>query len=156
MTVSITALIMLGITSLFISFVMSAGKSRMSQSIRESGTVAMQKIIEELRNAKSISSTPCDGTTQLTTLSFKKTGADNAELVASFSKSSNRMRFTEAGTHYFLTGDNHHLSNLTFVCHGGAMPKYIEINFTLATSTAVANNPNQSKLDFKSGVTLRN
>lgn len=161
MTVSITALIMLGITSLFISFVMSAGKSRMSQSVRESGTVAMQKIIEELRNAKSITlnETQCNGTTQLTTLSFKKTNADNAEISGKFSSSgisNKRILFTEGTNDYFLTGDNHHLSNLTFVCHGGAMPKYIEINFTLATGATAVNDINQSKLDFKSGVTLRN
>ncbi|NLG06220.1 MAG: hypothetical protein GX559_00790 [Candidatus Pacebacteria bacterium] len=160
-TVSITALIMLGMTSLFISFVMSASKSRMSQSVRESGTVAMQKIIEELRNAKNINiaAAQCNGTIQLATLSFKKTNADNAEISGKFSSSgisNKRILFTEGTNDYFLTGDNHYLSNLTFVCHGGAMPKYIEIKFTLATSAIAANNPNQSKLDFKSGVTLRN
>lgn len=158
-TVSITALIMLGITSLFISFIMSAGKSRISQSVRESGTVAMQKIIEELRNAKSIdlNLSQCNGSATLTTLPFKKTDADNAEVDASFSKStSNRILFTEDGNSYYLTGDNHVLQELNFVCHGGEMPKYIEINFTLASSTTTTNSPSQSKLDFKSGVTLRN
>lgn len=158
-TVSIAALIMLGITSLFISFIMSAGKSRISQSIRESGTVAMQKIIEELRNAKSIdldNPDQCNGSAQLTMLSFKKTGADNAELDANFSKLNNRILFTEAGNLYYLTGDNHVLQELSFICHGGGMPKYIEINFTLASSAATTNSPTQSKLVFKSGVTLRN
>lgn len=157
-TVSIAALIMLGITSLFISFIMSAGKSRISQSIRESGTVAMQKIIEELRNAKSIDLIPdqCNGVTELVSLPFKKTGADNAELDANFSKSNDRILFTEAGNPYYLTSDNHILQELSFICHGGGMPKYIEINFTLASSAATTNSPTQSKLVFKSGVTLRN
>ena len=71
-TVTLTSVIMLGITSLFISFMSSAGKSRISQSVRENGTMAMQRMIEELRNAKAInlSAAQCNGSTAYSSLSF--------------------------------------------------------------------------------------
>jgi prepilin-type N-terminal cleavage/methylation domain-containing protein len=157
-TVSITALIMMGITSLFISFIVSAGKSRISQSVRESGTVAMQKMIEELRNAQAISLSPsqCNGSTEYSSLSFIKTDANNNEVAGNFSSQTERILFTENSAEYYLTSDNHILRNLTFVCYGAETAKYIDISFTLASSADTANSPTHSQLDFKSGVSLRN
>lgn len=157
-TVSLTALIMMGITSLFISFIVSAGKSRISQSVRESGTVAMQKMIEELRNAQAISLTPtqCDGSTELDELSFIKTDATNNEVVGVFSSTENRILFNEDGNPYYLTSENHILKDLTFVCYGAETAKYIDISFALASSADAINSPTHSQLDFKSGVSLRN
>ena len=153
-TVTLTAIIMLGITSLFISFMMSAGKSRISQSVRENGTVAMQRMIEELRNAKAINitATQCNGSTVYSSLAF--VNAD--DVASSLAAASNRIRLNTGGSNYYLTSDSNQLRNLGFVCYNTEAAKYIEITFTLASSTAIANSPIHSQLDFKSGVALRN
>lgn len=152
-TVTLTALIMMGISTLFISFITSAGKSRLSQSIRENGTVAMQKMIEELRNAKAIDPTiTCDGSTTYNSLSFINTD----ETVSTLAASDGKINLTIVDSNYFLTSDSNQLSGLEFVCYDSEAAKYIEISFTLASSTATTNSPTHSQLDFKSGVALRN
>jgi Tfp pilus assembly protein PilW len=154
-TASLTVLVMMGMTSLFISFIVSAGKARLSQSIRENGNAAMQKMIEELRNAKNITSV-CDGTAS-PTLSF--TNAD--EIASIFSKTEDKITLVTGSNTYFLssnpgTGDNQ-LRDLEFTCYeidSGA--RYIEISFTLASSNATDPSVSHSQLDFSSGVSLRN
>jgi Tfp pilus assembly protein PilW len=155
-TVSLTSIIMLGITTLFISLITSAGKSRLSQSIRENGTVAMQKMIEELRNAQAVNFTAveCDGATVYDSLSFVK--ADEEQSIGILTAADNKISLTTGGSDYFLTSDSHQLRNLGFVCYNTEAAKYIEISFTLASSTGTANSPTHSQLDFKSGVALRN
>ncbi len=153
-TVTLTSVIMLGITSLFISFMSSAGKSRISQSVRENGTMAMQRMIEELRNAKAInlSAAQCNGSTAYSSLSF--VNAD--DITSTLAASSNRIKLNTGGSDYFLTSNSNQLKNLGFTCYNTEAAKYIEISFTLASSTAIANSPTHSQLDFKSGVALRN
>jgi prepilin-type N-terminal cleavage/methylation domain-containing protein len=156
-TVTLTAIIMLGITSLFISLMTSAGKSRMSQSLRENGTVAMQRMIEELRNAKAIDSSmlTCDGSTPNSSIIF--TNNNDEETISSLSADNNRIKLTTGSNNYFLTSDTNELRGLEFICYNSSEgAKYIEINFTLASSAATANSPTHSQLDFKSGVALRN
>jgi len=152
-TVTLTSIIMLGITTLFITLITSAGKSRLSQNIRENGTVAMQKMIEELRNAKAIDSTIiCDGNESYESLSF----VNDDELISSFAASDNRINLEIDGSNYYLTSDSNELRGLEFVCYDTDAAKYIEISFSLASSTAATNSPTHSQLDFKSGVALRN
>lgn len=156
-TVTLTAIIMLGITSLFISLMTSAGKSRISQNLRENGTVAMQRMIEELRNAKAINLTTaeCDGNITHSSLSFTNNNID--ETISTLSADNNRIKLTTGTSDYYLTSDNNELRGLTFVCYSSSEgAKYIEISFTLASSAATANSPTHSQLDFKSGVSLRN
>jgi type II secretory pathway pseudopilin PulG len=154
-TASLSVLVMMGMTTLFISFIVSAGKARLSQSIRENGNAAMQKMIEELRNAKNITST-CDGNPS-PTLSF--INAD--EVIGVFSNIDDKIALvSDSNTYYFSsnpgTGSNQ-LRDLEFTCYeidSGA--RYIEISFTLASSNANDPSASHSQLDFSSGVSLRN
>jgi len=159
-TVSLTALIMMGITSLFISFIVSAGKSRLSQSVRENGSVAMQKIIEELRNAKSINlalqTGGCDGSTVHSNLSFVNADETPSELRGINNRIALIINHTAGTQTYNLTSDTNYLRDLEFVCYNTESAQYIEISFTLASSEATSPSANHSQLDFKSGVTLRN
>jgi type II secretory pathway pseudopilin PulG len=154
-TASLTVLVMMGMTSLFISFIVSAGKARLSQSIRENGSSAMQKMIEELRNAKSITST-CDGSPS-STLEF--TNAD--EVTSTFSNIDDKIALVSDANTYFLssspgTGSNQ-LRDLEFTCHNiDSGARYVEISFTLASSAASDPSASHSQLDFSSGVSLRN
>jgi len=53
-TTSVTALLMLGVSSLFIAFLGTAHKSKISQSLREEGQVVMQQMTQQLRSDKGI------------------------------------------------------------------------------------------------------
>jgi type II secretory pathway pseudopilin PulG len=155
LTASLTVLVMLGMTSLFISFIFSAGKARLSQSIRENGNAAMQKMIEELRNAKNITSL-CDSNPN-SMMSF--INADEIESV--LSAQDDKIALTTDGSTYFLSSNpgsgSDQLRDLTFTCYEiDAGAKYIEISFTLASSDASDTSANHSQLDFSSGVSLRN
>ena len=153
-TVSLTTLVMLSMTSLFISFIVSAGKSRLSQSLRENGSSAMQKMIEELRNAKNILSV-CDGNA-LSELHF--TNAD--EMPSRFLEEQDKIAFIVDGNTYFLSSNpgsgNDQLRDLEFVCYFTESAKYVEIGFTLASSAATNPSASHSQLEFSSGVSLRN
>jgi len=114
----------------------------------------MQRMIEELRNAKAInlSAAQCNGSTAYSSLSF--VNAD--DITSTLAASSNRIKLNTGGSDYYLTSDSNQLKNLGFTCYNTEAAKYIEISFTLASSTAIANSPTHSQLDFKSGVALRN
>lgn len=156
-TVSLTALIMMGITSLFITFIMQAGKSRISQSVRENGTVAMQKMIEELRNAKNVGSVtyPCDGNAR------NRIDFVNANQIISYLSENttlDRIELNVDGTLYYLTSDlnaNDNLRLLYFTCYPTDSGKYVDISYTLSTSNDVLSTSN-SLLKFQSGISLRN
>ena len=155
-TMTLTALVMMGITSLFITFIVSAGKSRISQGVRENGTVAMQKIIEELRSAKSVGSVsyPCDGVAR------NRIDFVNADQLPSYftEDSSDRIQLDVNGTKYYLTSDLNAADNLTglsFTCYSTDSNTYVDISFTLRTSSDALSTSNSS-LDFQSGVSLRN
>ena len=111
-TVSLTSIIMMGITTLFISLITSAGKSRLSQSIRENGIVAMQKMIEELRNTKAVdgASLICNGLTEIAGLPF-----NNADGIASlFSADNNRITLTVNSSNNYLTCATNQLKDCKF------------------------------------------
>lgn len=155
-TVTLTALIMMGITNLFISFVVSASKSRLSQSVRENGTVAMQKMIEELRNAKSVGSItyPCDG------IARARVDFVNADQIASyFREAADKIELSVGGTLYYLTEDlntSDNLRSLLFTCYTTDSSKYVDISFTLRTTNSDTLSTKNSLLKFQSGVSLRN
>jgi type II secretory pathway pseudopilin PulG len=163
-TAGLTALIMMSVTSLFISFLMTATKNRLSQSVRETGTSAMNKMTELLRNASSIDSV-C-GTQGQEMVELSLIGADG--LTTTLREEGDKIASSSAfngesyDVNYFLTQsdggeENDHLTNLLFTCYDTELgPKYVEIGFTLSTSNSTENSPSNSNLDFHSGVSLRN
>lgn len=157
-TMTLTALVMMGITSLFITFIVSAGKSRISQGVRENGTVAMQKMIEEIRNAREIGggSFICDGATANLSLPF--VSAD--QIISSIEEIDDKITIIKTTDNYYLTSDFDvsvdNLQDLNFTCYLTSSGKYVEISFTLRTSDSANPSTTHSQLDFQSGVTLRN
>jgi len=166
LTAGITALMMLAVTSLFITFLLTAGKNRLSQRLRESGTSAMQKMTEMLRNANSVSSN-CAGATDEGVLleEISLIGADGLTTVLSEIDDKIASSSAENGVYYLTSnedgeegGDPGYLQNLLFTCYATELgAKYVEINFTLSTKTqSTLSSPTASQLDFSSGVSLRN
>lgn len=155
-TTSVTALLMLAISSLFITFLATAYKSRISQNLRESGNNAMTQIIEMIRSANEITST-CISEEPLDYISI----VNQDGLITTIREEDNRVASVSATSKFYLTESNpnpDYISNLLFTCYPTPEgKKYIEINFTLRTGDAEASNSARSTtLDFSSGLATRN
>ncbi len=156
-TTGVTALLLLAISSLFITFLATAYKSRISQNLRESGGNATRQIIDMLRNANEITS-PCESETQLDYISI--IGSDDLETI--IREEDDRIASISANGKYYLTEGSSlstdYVQNLLFTCYPTEEgKKYIEVNFNLKVgSDEIENNPRTSSLDFGSGVVTRN
>lgn len=155
-TSSITALLMLAISSLFITFLATAYKSRISQNLRESGNNAMTQMAEMIRSASEVTST-CASDEMLDYISitnqdgFSTTLREEDDRIASVS-ANNKFYLTENST------NANYISNLLFTCYPTPEgKKYIEIDFTLRNGDGEASNSARSTtLDFSSGLATRN
>lgn len=155
-TSSITALLMLAISSLFVSFLATAYKSRISQNLRESGNNAMTQMIEMIRSASEISSV-CDTEEPLNYINL--INQDGLETI--IREEDDRIASVSANNKLYLTESHaspNYISNLLFTCYPTPEgKKYIEINFTLRVGTGeVENNARSTTLDFSSGMATRN
>lgn len=150
-TTSVTALLMLGVSSLFIAFLSSAHKSRISQTLREEGQAAMQQMTRQLRSAQGIN-LDCQTNEPQGSLSF----TNEANELITFSENTDRLASASATRTSWLTSAhpnaNDYLRNLSFRCFGASgEQKYIEISFTLAIDQV-----RPTTLEFRSGVVTRN
>lgn len=155
-TTTITAILMLAISSLFITFLATAYKSRISQNLRESGNNAMNQMIEMIRSASDISST-CSEIFPLNYITL--IGPDGLESIVR--EEDDRIASVSANKKFYLTesvANANYVSNLSFDCYPTPEgKKYIQINFTLKTGDAIASNSARSTtLDFSSGMATRN
>jgi len=155
-TFGITALLMLAVSSLLLTFLATAYKSRISQSLRESGDNAMKQIVEMIRSASDITSA-CVKDAPLNSLTL--VGRDGLTTV--IKEEDDRIASVSASKKTYLTessANSNYVSNLVFKCYPTSEnKKYIEINFTLHTGDNTANSSARSTtLDFGSGIVTRN
>ena len=155
-TSSVTAFLMLAISSLLITFLATAYKSRISQNLRESGNNAMRQITDMIKNSSEISS-PCLQDEQLGYITL--VGADGIE--STIRKEDDRIASISADKKFYLTESSinaNYINNLVFKCYPTPEGrKYIEINFILHTGDNIASNSARSTtLDFDSGIVTRN
>jgi type II secretory pathway pseudopilin PulG len=158
-TSSVTALLMLAISSLFVTFLATAYKSQISQNLRESGTNAMNQMIELIRSSTEITSA-CNPTTPLNYLSL--TNADGLDTTLQEEDDRIASISAIAESKLYLTESNNHpnyLSSLSFTCYPTTEgKKYIEIAFTLQVGDNMdaSNSARSTSLDFSSGLVTRN
>lgn len=156
-TSSITALLMLAISSLFITFLATAYKSRISQNLRESGNNAMVQMTEMIRGASEITSS-CISDQPLDYISI----INQDGLSTILKKEDNRIASIGASnSKFYLTESNNnpdYVSNLLFTCHPTPEgKKYIEVVFTLRVGEGeISNSARSTSLDFSSGLVTRN
>jgi prepilin-type N-terminal cleavage/methylation domain-containing protein len=158
---SLTALLMLAASSVFMTFMIGSAKIRLSQKIRTQGNLALEQIQFLLRNTTQVTDNELgdvclDSMSQIALLSLdgSKTiiktqddgGIDKITLVTG----------TVASPIYsFLTADLADVSNLEFKCYTGEdSTNYVEVSFQL--SKGVVPNPGSFSETFKTGVTIRN
>ena len=155
-TTSITALMMLAISSLFITFLATAYKSRISQNLRESGGNATRQMIDMIRSASEITSL-CDAEQPLDYITL--TGVDG--LQTTIREEDDRIASVSATKKSYLTESapsTDYLQNLTFKCYPTSEgKKYLEVSFSLRVGEGEASNSARSTfLDFGSGTATRN
>ncbi len=155
-TSSITAILMLAISSLFITFLATAYKSRISQNLRESGGSAMKQMIDMIRSASEITSI-CDKDVPLDNIVL--IGVDGLE--STVKEEDDRIASVSANHKFYLTESSinaNYVQNLSFKCYPTSEgKKYIEIGFILKTGDNTASNSARSTtLDFGGGVATRN
>lgn len=155
-TTAVSALMMVAVTTLFITFLNTSYKSKISQELREDGNNAMIEMISQIRSSGEVTSLCNDGV-GMESISF--IGLDG--LTTTFSEDEDKIASASAENGTFYLTDTpegaDRLSNLAFTCYNsdeGA--KYISIDFTLKSGTGETNSTTTSILDFSSGVALRN
>jgi prepilin-type N-terminal cleavage/methylation domain-containing protein len=155
-TSSITALMMLAMSSLFITFLATAYKSRISQNLRESGNNAIKQIIEMIRSSSEITS-PCIKDSPLNYITL--VGPDGLESI--IREEDDRIASVSATNKFYLTESSanpNYINSLIFKCYPTPEgKKYIEISFNIHTGDNTASNSARSTtLDFGSGMVTRN
>lgn len=156
-TTSISAIMLITISSLLISFLNSSYKIRVSRELRETGTNAMTTMITQLRSSRDMVSSCPNGATTTSSIQF----IDQNNVVTTFLENNDQIAATSTlGTSYLtnkLTNVSDRMRNLSFTCYNlGNGPRYIAIKFTLQSSDSTSKNVSSAILDFSSGVTLRN
>lgn len=155
-TSSVTALLMLAVSSLFITFLATAYKSRISQNLRESGNNAMKQMVEMVRSSSEITST-CASDAPLAYIDI--IGQDG--LSTKIIEEEDRIASVSAEHTLYLTEEGDHpnfVSKLLFTCYPTPEgKKYVEISFTLkAGSNEISDSARSTTLDFSSGLATRN
>jgi prepilin-type N-terminal cleavage/methylation domain-containing protein len=150
-TTAVTALLMLGVSSLFIAFLNTSHKSKISQTLREEGGNAMRQITAQLRSAKGVS-VNCSSSDPQNQITFSNEFGQEI----SYFEDQDRLASASAATTYHLTSsranETDYLQNLSFRCFNFTQEqKYIEISFSLNVTKV-----RPTSLEFRSGVVTRN
>jgi prepilin-type N-terminal cleavage/methylation domain-containing protein len=162
---ALTVLIMLTVTSLFMTFLITSQKASIEQKVKSEGETALSKIEFILRNSRKLVPNLDGGTTcnndpdapmsslavegldgYITTL---QTYPDEEPKIASHSGAIN--------DYYYLTSDETTLTNLEFTCLTGAEDShYVGVSFDLTIGTGISADRETAQETFQTGVTLRN
>jgi Tfp pilus assembly protein PilW len=151
-TTSLTVLLLLGISSLFMTFLISSAKTNTKKTVKEEGSQALSQIEFLLKNAHYIdeTSTPCtSGMTSITAVSLDGGSTTFSTLADASDNNHDKI----ASNSSFLTSSSVNVSSaLTFDCSGNTGNRQININFGLNKITP---DGTLSQL-FNSTVNIRN
>lgn len=162
---SLTVLVMMTVTAMFMTFIITSQKASMKQKIQSEGESALSKIEFILRNSRKLvpsldGVTTCNNDVASPMTSLAVQGLDGYVTtlqtyplvdpkIASYSSAIN--------DYYYLTSDEVTLSNLRFTCLNGAEDSfYINVAFDLKMGTGTTNDKETSIQNFQTGITLRN
>jgi prepilin-type N-terminal cleavage/methylation domain-containing protein len=162
---SLTVMIMLAVTSMFMTFLITSQKTSIDQKVKSEGENALSNIEFILRNARRLSP-GLDGTTTCTNdpdvpmtniavegfdgfITTLQAYPEEDPQIASYSSAIN--------DYYYLTSDETVLSNLEFIClEGEESSHYIGVSFQLQIGAGETADRETALETFQSGITLRN
>ncbi|MEA2056158.1 MAG: prepilin-type N-terminal cleavage/methylation domain-containing protein [Patescibacteria group bacterium] len=149
--VSISVIIILGSTALFLTFMIGNGRINLRQEIKANGNNSLNKIQFMLRNAKSIS--VCH--TDLTSLSFQALDGGITTIENSNDRIASISTSVTPDVIYYLTSNEVTLDNLNFDCYQNQNAQYVDVSFSLAKNNS-DNSHDIFEESFSSGIMLRN
>ncbi len=147
-TTSLTVLLMLTITSMFMTFLVSNSKTNIRKDIKEEGLHAMSQIEFILKNAYYIDETTytCStGMTQIEVISL-----DGG--ITNFSNQGGKIASNSAT----LTSSAVTLTNLNFDCSGPAGNRQVKVSFNLQKNAPTLSDDSSLTETFESTINIRN
>lgn len=163
---SLTIMIMLAVTSIFMTFLVASHKANIQQKIKGEGERALSQIEFILRNSRRLS-TSLDGATTcnndpdspMTNLAVEGLDGFKTTLHSHPSESPRVASHSSAiNDYYYLTSEEVTLSNLEFICltNDEENTHYINVAFDLKIGTGESEDRETAMEHFQTGVTLRN
>ena len=162
---TLTVLIMLTVTSLFMTFLITSQKATIEQRVKSEGEDALSKIEFILRNSRRLvpnldGGTTCNNDPNEPMTSLAVEGLDGYVTTLQSYPVENPQIASHSGAindYYYLTSDETALSNLEFTCLTGAEDSYyVSVSFDLTIGTGQSNNRETAMESFQTGITLRN
>jgi prepilin-type N-terminal cleavage/methylation domain-containing protein len=161
----LSVMVMMTVTSMFLTFIISSNKSNIEQKIHNEGEEALSRIEFILRNSQKLvagldGSTICnnDPDVPMTDIAIKGLDGYVTTLqtypleggeIASYS--------TAINDYYYLTSEDTVLSNLQFIClNGDENSFYVNASFDLKIGSGETSDRETSTEHFQTGITLRN
>lgn len=164
---TLTVLIMMTVTTVFMTFLITSYKANIQQRVKNEGERALSQIEFTLRNAQRLSpnldgSTICNNDPDVPMTSLGVEGLDGYKTILQAYPAGAEARIASHSTaindYYYLTSDDTTLSNLKFTCLAGedANVYYITVSFDLKIGTGTTRDRETAIESFQSGLTLRN
>jgi len=162
---SLTVMIMLVITSMFMTFLITSQKTSIEHKIKSEGENALSNIEFILRNSRRLvpgldGVTTCnnDPDTPMTNIAVEGFDGFITTLYAYPEANPKIASYSSAiGDYYYLTSSETILSNLEFTCLSGEESShYVGVSFQLQIGTGEGADRETAVQTFQSGITLRN
>lgn len=162
---TLTVLIMLTVTSLFMTFLITSQKASIDQRVKSEGEEALSKIEFILRNSRRLvpnldGGTTCNNDPDGPMASIAVEGLDGFVTTLQSYPAENPQIASHSGAindYYYLTSDETTLTNLEFTCLTGAEDSYyVAVSFNLTIGTGQGNDRETATETFQTGITLRN
>lgn len=147
-TTSLTVLLMLTITTIFMTFLLGNSKTNIRKTLKEEGFHALNQMEFIIKNARYYDTTLSACTANLNTI--RVVGLDSGETTYS-------ILFDKiASSSSYLTSDSVTPSNLNFDCSGDAGNRQIKVSFTLEKSAPTLGENELISESFEATINMRN
>ncbi|MGD9129048.1 MAG: prepilin-type N-terminal cleavage/methylation domain-containing protein [Candidatus Woesebacteria bacterium] len=156
---SLTVLLTLAATAIFLTSIITNTKIRMEQKIKAEGNQALSQIKTLIRNSARVNSSQCSAGGQTnTSLVIENLDQGTTTLTLDGNRVASQSAFLGgANTTYYLTTDHNNSPSLTFTCTSGANNSfYIDISLTLQQGTGATSGRETVIETFNGGVAVRN
>lgn len=162
---ALTVLIMLTVTSMFMTFLITSQKASIEQRVKSEGESALSQMEFILRNSHKLvpnldGATTCNNDVDNPMTNIAVEGFDGyVTTLQTYPPEEPKIasHSSAVNDYYYLTSDETTLSNLKFTCLTGAENSYyIGITFDLKIGTGATADRQTALQSFQTGVTLRN
>jgi len=146
-TTSLTVMLMLTITTMFMTFLVGNSKTNVSKKVKEEGLTALSQMEFIMKNAHYVEGTCTSGS------SIDITSLDGG--TTTYSVLNNKIASSSTTTRY-LTSDNVDISGLNFECTGETGNRQIIVSFDLEKNAPTLSDEALVSEHFEAIINMRN